>query len=771
MRIWFMNLFQAINEFFRWGAEDRELLQSISQKVMGTTIGTYLVWYIVATLGWPQVFSPSLFLVSFIMIATAGLAWLSLNKYYLLAQIIWFVGLGIAVLMGYYFYQSPDILFLLAFFPLMSEVMLGMVPTAVVEGLIIFLAFTWNINPLLPPLSPSYQLAIVIVTVVSMILGWGILDNLISSIEAASYHYKEALRRLNEAREHRAEISVLLKDVNKANYQLENLNRMLVYARAQADDAREERDRFALAVSHELRSPLNFIIGFSDLMVNSPDTYAKLNNWPHGLYEDIQEIYKSSTHLMSLINDILDMGKMDAQQMTLFKEKIDFALIFEDVRQMVHSAVESKNLKLIINVDADLPMVYVDRTRIRQVLLNLVTNSLRFTRKGSITLRVKQESADWLRVEVIDTGVGIARQDQAKVFKEFRQVGNQNWQRGEGSGLGLSIGRRFIQMHGGDMGLESELGKGSTFYFTLPLRQQVDELDDITDDADGQDDSRSAKEDGEKTPLLLFLSSDVFSARVFAEMIDGCKVTLMTDPMQLYQAVATTYPRAVIVDETLISNEYVQAFLNDPPYDIPVITFPIPVSRQNRTSNLPDGVSDYLVKPVPRQVLMQTIASLEIKSHTVLVVDDDPSMARFVTQSIRSTEGDSVQLPDDLNILTALDGQEALRYLQALPVGVVLLDLDLTDMNGLTLLNHMQQDRSLRQIPVVIISASDPPPTFDPQNRGAFQVIVNRNLNRKELASLLNAALRQVFPVFIQSAFTQNEESKEENDTGNEIRN
>jgi len=365
----FKIIIDQLAAFFRWEAKDRELLRSISHKVMGTTIGAYLVWHVIATLAWPQFFSPSLFLITLIMITTAALAWLLLDRYYLLAQVIWFVGLGTSVLLGYHFYQSPDTLFLFAFFPLMSEVMLGMVPTAVLEGLIVILAFTWNINTLLPRLLSTYQLAIVVVTLVSMILGWGILNNMTSSIEAASYHYKEALRSLNEAREHRAEISVLLKDVNKANYQLENLNRMLIYARAQADEAREERDRFAMAVSHELRSPLNFIIGFSDLMINSPETYAKLSDWPRGLYEDINEIYKSSTHLMSLINDILDMGKMDAQQMVLFKEKIDFAQVVEDVRQMVHSAVESKGLKLVIEVPKDLPLVYLDRTRIRQVCI------------------------------------------------------------------------------------------------------------------------------------------------------------------------------------------------------------------------------------------------------------------------------------------------------------------------------------------------------------------------------------------------------------------
>ena len=741
---------RTVAAFFRWEMEDRTLLLSIASKVLGTTIATYLVWHIVATMAWPDYFSPRIYLVTAIMIVTVISAYFLLKRLYLLGQIVWFMGLVAAIMVSFTLFQKPEILLLFAILPIMAEAMMGMKPTLFLSAAIIAFALGWQSLGVFPLLPPHMVTAIVVVTIAATALGWGILDNLLSSIEAASYHYKEAVQNLNEAREHRAEISVLLKDVNSANYQLENLNRMLIYARAQADEAREERDRFAMAVSHELRSPLNFIIGFSDLMVNSPETYARQADWPHGLYDDVKEIYKSSTHLLSLINDILDMGKMDAQQMVLFKEKIDIAVIIEDVRQMVHSAVESKGLKLNVDIQTDLPFIYLDRTRIRQVLLNLVTNSLRFTQKGSITMKASLDSTDHIKVEVIDTGVGIAKIEQSKVFTEFRQAGNQNWQRGEGSGLGLSIGRRFIQMHGGDIMLKSELGKGSNFYFTLPVHQQVDSL------AEGDAETEelrtpivgNASALTEKTPLLIFLSRDAFSARVFAEMMQGCKVTLITDPGQLFSTVSSTYPRAVVIDEPLLEDDYVRQFLSVPPFDVPVYTLAIPLSRQNRNSNLPDGVIDYLVKPVPRKVMIETIAALDIFPHTVLVVDDDPGMARFVTQALTTTASDKIRLPGDLKILTALDGREALRFLQAIDVGVVLLDLDLTDMNGLTLLNQIRQDSELAKIPVVIISASDPPPSFTPKLAGEFRLIVHHALTRKELVNLLNTSLHQVAPSY-----------------------
>lgn len=740
--------FRKILAIIRWETEDRDLLQSVAKKVMGTTLGVYMVWHIVATLGWPQLFSPSIYLLTLAMAVIGFGSFKLLNHFYLLAQIIWNVGLSLVIVLAYILYGQAQVLLLFCFLPIMAEVMMGLKPALLIEALIITLILGWNQIWGNHPILDNYQVVVILATAASTAMGWGISYNLVASIEASSLHYREAVKRLNEAREHRAEISVLLKDVNNANYQLDRMNLMLTYARSQADKAREERDRFALAVSHELRSPLNFIIGFSDLMVNSPETYDDLKSWPSGLYDDIKEIYRSSTHLMQLINDILDMGKMDAKQFAVFREKIRFSEIAEDVREMVQSSVVAKGLEFRIEIDPDLPPVFVDRTRIRQVLLNLVTNSLRFTHQGSITIRAFKSSPELLRVEVIDTGTGIAKEDIHKVFHEFRQIGDDNLRSGEGSGLGLSIGRRFVRLHSGEMGVESEPGHGSIFHFTVPFHQQIDDIHVINEDSTLENSSSSTDTALDKIPLILMLTSDAFSARVFIKLIKGYKVTILTDPQQLTSVVEKTYPCAVIIDENLAHHPDVLSFSANPPYDVPLVTLPLPVSRQNCSSNLPEGVLEYLVKPVPRQVLVETVMKLNLKTKTILVVDDDPSMARFVTQALRPMIEDENMLSENHKILTALDGQEAMRFLQSLPVGAVFLDLDLTDMNGLTLLNQMLQDKELQKIPVVIISASDPPATFSPQQKGLFSVLVNRTFNRNELAELVNTALQEINPVY-----------------------
>lgn len=731
----------SLRKFIRVDTGDNELLLSTSRKVIGTTGVVYLVWHFVATLGWPQIFSPDLWACTIQILLTLTLTLRLLERFFFLAHAVWFAGLTLAIFTAYSIYRQPDILFLLALFPMMAEVMLGLPATIFIEiGVILFAAFSVHFPaPLAVP--EGYAGALVLLSLATTFLGWGLSDNLISAIETSSYHYREALKRLEETRQHRAEISVLLKEVSKANYQLDRLNKMLTYARAKAEEAREERDRFALAVSHELRSPLNFVIGFSDLMVNSPETYAPLDAWPVGLYDDIQEIFKSSNHLLGLINDILDMGKIDAQQMPLFKERVTIENIVGEVHQMALPAAEKKGLYLICDLRPGLPELYVDRTRIRQVLLNLVSNSLRFTAKGGITVRAGLQTPDELLVEVEDTGQGISEEDLPKIFSEFHQVGSPNWRTGEGTGLGLAIGKRFIQMHGGEMGVRSQLGRGSVFYFTVPIHPE-DELEIWNS---GITETRPIRPSAEQSPLLLFLSGDQFWAKTFAESLEGYKVTLLADPEQLAAVAAQVFPRALIVDQALWGHAAVQAFIEQPPYDLPVISFAIPVNL-NRVTALPEGVSNYLLKPVSRHTLVETVRSLGPDVHTLLVVDDDPGMVRFVTQSLRSAE-DGEGLPEP-ELLTALTGAQALRCLQEEHVDAVLLDLDLPDINGLVLIEQMHRDQRLCAVPVVVLSANDLPQSLTIQQRGLFRITINRPLQRKELVDVLEAVLQNVTPTY-----------------------
>lgn len=743
--------------------ETEELLQETSRKIIYTCSGIYLVFHILASLFWAETFSPSIWVCTILFVLTVWGTLRALPRRFALAQTIWFSNLIILVLISYELYHRPETLLLLAIFPIMSEVMMGWKGTLLVESGVLLLIIFFPKIPFSLPIESGYRNALFFISIAATALGWGLSDNLISATAAANYHYHEAIKRLEEARQHRAEISVLLNEKSKSNYQLNRLNKMLTTARIQAEEARMERDRFTMAVSHELRSPLNFIIGFSDLMVNSPETYAPLRRWPSGLYDDVQEIYHSSSHLLGLINDILDIGKIDAQHMVLFREKTDLANLVDEVSRMIASLVEEKGLWLIQEIEPGLPLVFVDRTRIRQVLLNLITNGLRFTEKGGLTIRVCHEDDKTIRIGVEDTGIGISAQDLEDVFEEFTQVGNENWRRSIGTGLGLSIGKRFIEMHGGRMGVESQLGRGSTFYFSIPVITPTPEVDAFGEDIDaGTEKSTHHAQPLERDRLLIFLTQSIFWAKVFGQTLDGYQVTAFSSPAEVFDAVQKVYPRAVIIDDSFCQDEAVQQFITNPPYDVPIITLTVPTTSFSTSVKL-DGVLRYLVKPVSRSQLVEAVTAMGNGVRNLLVVDDDLSMIRYLTQVIHSSE---FELPaQSYRFFAAPTGEEALRYLSEGGVDAVLLDLDLPDIDGLTILGMIQKDEKLKHLPVIIISAQDLPGALYTPRSGAMQIRVYHPFTMNELQEIFLPLLDKIGPGY-QKAGNQPDEFEENPESG-----
>jgi len=608
-----------------------------------------------------------------------------------------------------------------------------------VEILVIGLVLGIQSVSFLPPLESGYFLGLVLGSMFIGFFGLGLSNNMLSALSSASFHYNRARDLLEETRHHRGEISRMLKEREQTNYQLERLNQMLQFARTKAEEARDDRDRFVLAVSHELRSPLNFILGFSDLMVNSPETYAKLKKWPRGLFDDVQEIYRSSTHLMGLINDILDLGQIDAQQMTIYRERASLRKLVKDVQKMAGPSFTQKGLWLKADVQSNLPGVFIDATRIRQVILNLVNNGLRFTKEGGVTIRVNQQK-DVICVEVEDTGMGIAEADIPKVFEAFRQVGQDSWRRREGSGLGLAISQRFIELHGGEMWLESDLGKGSRFYFTLPLLDTHQDLDPIVEHQGWRQLSGVDQDE----PLALLLAADSLTGRIIQQSLDNFKIVAVDDIEALPDQVAKLYPQAIFVDKSISLEGHLR--LRDLPYDLPIIGIFLP-GMMDGFQSLPENVRDYLVKPVDRGDLISAVGRLGVEITQVLVVDDDPAMVRFVTQAIHSADY-VAEIPIDYEFLTAHTGQQALDHLRAQPVDAILLDLDLPDINGWEVLAELQQDEALKQIPVIIISAMDFPQILYTHGRQVFDVMMRRPFSKQEMSAVLNAILASVKPVY-----------------------
>jgi CheY-like chemotaxis protein len=384
--------------------------------------------------------------------------------------------------------------------------------------------------------------------------------------------------------------------------------------------------------------------------------------------------------------------------------------------------------------------VFVDTARIRQVLLNLLNNSLRFTEQGGVTIRVGREDEHVL-VCVQDTGPGIASEDLGRIFEPFQQIKQGQWRRREGAGLGLSISRRFIELHGGRMWAESQLGQGSRFFFTLPSSETTPASltqGRTTEDRYWQLLEKRAQ--GER--LLLALSPQPDAGDIIAQYAQGFQVMATPDRDQVPEQVSQLLPSALLIDRGERAGERIERMLTELPYDLPVISFPFPGSPTH-PGRLPEGVTDYLVKPIQRRQLLDALTELGPEIRRLLVVDDDPAMIRFVARILAGT-GDETAPQGCYELATAFSGAEALAALHASRPDAVLLDLMLPDLDGWQVLEQLRKEH----IPVVLVTAYDYPQTRQDGLREVMQITMRRPLSRQELGEVLQHLLSAIRPSY-----------------------
>lgn len=249
--------------------------------------------------------------------------------------------------------------------------------------------------------------------------------------------------------------------------ELAQTKRELVEAKKQLRDADRLKTEFVATVSHELRNPLNSIIGFAKLLLKQQ--VGPLNQIQQ---TDLSYIYDGAQHLLSLVNDILDLSKIEAGKIRLDLEWVSVEEIIVGLIASTYILIEAKPIELREEIEPHLPKLFVDRGRIRQVVLNMLSNAAKFTDAGCITLNIRKinkYNQDWVCFSVKDTGIGIAESDIPKVFEPFRQIDSSVGRRAEGTGLGMPISARLVALHGGEVWIESRVGQGSTFAFTIPL--------------------------------------------------------------------------------------------------------------------------------------------------------------------------------------------------------------------------------------------------------------------------------------------------------------
>ncbi len=515
---------------------------------------------------------------------------------------------------------------------------------------------------------------------------------------SAYSHSQELLRKSQDAQ---LQLNQVLEDLTSANAQLVRLNHLTDGLRQEAEESRRTKDQFVANVSHELRTPLNMIIGFSEMILNAPQAYGGRMSGP--LLADLAVISRNAQHLSSLIDDVLDLSQIEAGQMALVRERVALAEVIEAALVAVRPLFESKELFLRAEVEVGLPEVNGDRTRIREVLLNLLSNAGRFTEHGGVTVEARRRDGDIL-ISISDTGPGIALEDQARLFQPFQQLDSSLRRRYGGTGLGLNISHRFVEMHGGRMWVESVSGAGATFHFTLPI-----ELTAPMAPGAGRW-LNPAWEFVERThpsltpvaqvqPEIVVCETGGSLANLLTRYMQDARVTAVQDLDEALRQAATLQAQAVVVNaisaaEMLAQLETVELL----PEGIPVMVCSVP-GAPDAAGNL--GVADYFVKPVARETLLAALDRLGMDGKKILVADDDEDALRLFHRMLLSAGR-------DYRVLTAPDGRQAWDMLQRERPDALLMDLMMPEMDGFELLAAKNTNAALRDIPVVVLSARDP---------------------------------------------------------------
>ncbi|MBI5544496.1 MAG: response regulator [Deltaproteobacteria bacterium] len=477
----------------------------------------------------------------------------------------------------------------------------------------------------------------------------------------------------------------------------ERRQRELDEARVAAESANRTKSTFLANMSHELRTPLNAIIGYAEMLGEDAEDRGDT-----GATADLRKIHAAAKHLLSLINDVLDLSKIEAGKVDIFVESVDVAAVVKDVAATVAPLLEKKSNALTITCAPGVGAMRTDLTRLRQCLFNLLSNSAKFTEKGTISLGVRRltaEGRDWVSFEVSDTGIGMSEEQIAKLFQPFTQADASTTRKFGGTGLGLTVTRHLCRLMGGDCSVRSELGKGSTFTVRLPADVQAKATAAA---APASATSPIPTKPSSAGPMVLVIDDDPTACELLQRMLarEGYRVECANSGPEGLRLAAELTPQVITLDVLMpgMDGWAVLTALKAEPRTaaIPVVMLTI-LHEQQLSFSL--GAVDCLPKPIERPRLLSVLRKYgRGQLRRAMVVDDDPPTREMLR---RQMEGDGWQ------VVEAADGRDALAHLEEGVPQVILLDLMMPEMDGFEFVSEMRRRPEWRQIPVVVVTAKD----------------------------------------------------------------
>jgi CheY-like chemotaxis protein len=445
------------------------------------------------------------------------------------------------------------------------------------------------------------------------------------------------------------------------------------------------------------------IIAYSELITQSPQLYG--GRIPPALLADMAVILRNSQHLSKLVDDVLDLSQIDAGRMALSKMWTNLPVVAGEAAEAVRPLFQTKGLYLEVEVPATLPHVYCDPTRIRQVLMNLLSNAGRFTAEGGVRMRI-WAAEDQVRLSVQDSGPGIDPRDQEHLFEPFQQIDASIRRKHGGSGLGLNISKQFVEMHEGRIWLESQPGYGTAFHVSLPFAPApVDALEPVAarrwvhpyDAYVPRTRTRVAPMPEVKARYVVMEHGHTLE-RLLSRYMENVEVVRVQTLDEALQILGESPARAFVVNSALLPRQFwPESGWGKLPFDTPMLACWLPSDAAPERL----GVVQYLVKPVSRADLEKAMQTLGPSVRTVLVCDDEPDILRLF---LRTLSG----LARGYQIVTATSGVEALAALHELRPDAMILDLLMPGMTGFELLQAKAQEPDLRDIPVIAVSSLDP---------------------------------------------------------------
>ena len=508
-------------------------------------------------------------------------------------------------------------------------------------------------------------------------------------VQERTHKLSRALKTLKQAQVE------LVQQKNELEVRVEQRTAELAKSMRDAEKANQAKSQFLANMSHELRTPMNAIIGYSEMLMEEAEDVGQDDFIP-----DLQKIHGAGKHLLNLINDILDLSKIEAGRMELYLETFNIKSLINETISTIHPLIEKNHNTLECSLADDLGQMHADLTKVRQSLFNLLSNASKFTNNGTIALNISTYTAEgnpMIAFKVRDTGIGMNSKQMGKLFQAFTQADASTTRKYGGTGLGLAITKKFCQMMGGDISVESELGKGSTFTINLPVRvvdssklepKQVQRIHEFKDSTNPKN-------------TILVIDDDPTIHNLLRRFLDkkGFEVKTASSGTEGIQLAKEIQPQAITLDVMMSGMDGWSVLTalkaNPETCDIPVIMMTM-VNDRNLGYAL--GAAEYVIKPIDRQKLENVLARFKpiSDSESILVVEDDPGIREMLRRQLQK---------ENWKVIEAENGKEALYKLKKYTPKLILSDLMMPEMDGFELVHRLRQHEQWCKIPVIILTA------------------------------------------------------------------